>query len=156
MMTPDEMALRADLSKAAFKVGVAERRWRLISIAWPIVVIGVVASDGVEFSIRFDGTGYPEGITGRLWSPATNAPPARENWPGTKGGRVGAVFRTDWKDGSALYLPCDREAVVGHDTWRGQFPEQLWSRTKGITLYLELVHELLHCGDYVPGHRAAA
>ncbi len=156
MTTPDEIALRAELAKAPFRLGVAEGRWRLLSIAWPIVLIGVFAIDGAEFAIRFEANGYPGGITGRLWDAGTNGIPAPERWPANNGGRVAAVFRRDWKQGSALYLPCDREAIVGHDPWRTAHPEQLWSPAKGITHYLELVHELLHCGDYVPRPRPAA
>jgi hypothetical protein len=156
MMAPDEIALRADLNKPAFNVGVAEHRWRLISVAWPFVIVAVFASDGTDLAIRFDGSGYPNSITGRLWDPQTNGAPAADRWPLSKGGRVAAVFRRDWKQGSALYLPCDREAIAGHDNWRGLHPEQIWIPSKGITLYLESVHELLHCGDYVPRPRPAA
>jgi hypothetical protein len=27
-------------------------------------------------------------------------------------------LRTDWKDSSCIYLPCDRESVVGQKSWR--------------------------------------
>jgi hypothetical protein len=38
--------------QAAFRVGVAEGRWRLITIAWPIALIGVTAKDSQEYALR--------------------------------------------------------------------------------------------------------
>ena len=43
---PDERAFRADLAKPAFRLAQSEGRFRLLDIAWPAVLLGVVASDG--------------------------------------------------------------------------------------------------------------
>ena len=148
-MLPDERAFRADLDRPAFRLGVADGRWRLIAVEWPRAVIGVTARDGREIVLRFQCDGFPESPpTACLWDPDRNAPLARDRWPRSNGGRVGAVFRTDWKDGSALYLPCDREAIAGHDHWRRQMPSKIWRPTDGIVQYLELVHDLLQSRDY--------
>src|SRR5687768_15617788 len=97
---PDERALRADVAKAAFRLGQSEGRWHLASINWPLVHIGLVAGDGTTFVLRFDCCGYPATApTARLWDLTQNAPLAIGKWPGSKGGRVKAVFRADWKDG---------------------------------------------------------
>src|SRR5262245_494196 len=102
---PDERAFRADAAKAAFRLAEAEGRFRLIGVTWPIVLAVVTAADGTEFCLRLDCTGYPAAApTGRLWDLKRNTPLAHASWPGSKGGRVKAVFRTDWKDGTALYL----------------------------------------------------
>ena len=69
---------------------------------------------------------------------------------------MASVFRPNWKAGSALYLPCDRESIRGHDNWRNEMPSKIWDPAKGIVHYLELVHELLNSADYVPPLRAAA
>ena len=69
---------------------------------------------------------------------------------------MSAVFRTDWKNGTALYLPCDRESFVGHDNWRHEMPSKIWRPGDGIVQYLELVHELLQSRDYAAPVRAAA
>ncbi|MGD9920057.1 MAG: hypothetical protein AB7V13_01255 [Pseudorhodoplanes sp.] len=154
---PDERAFRADAAKAAFRLGQAEGRWRLIDIAWPVVLIAVSASDGTEFVLRFDCQGYPAAApTARPWDAAQNTPLAFDRWPGSKGGRVRAVFRTDWKGGTALYLPCDRVSREGHDNWQHETPTMIWRPDRGITHYLEIVYELLHCADYKPPARAAA
>src|SRR6266436_6245623 len=141
-MKPDESVLREDLAKPAFRLGQTEGRWRLISIAWPVALIGVFAKDGVEFVLRFECTGYPAAPTAGLWDSQSNGSLVAGRWPRSKGGRVGAVFNPGWKQGAALYLPCDRESIVGHDNWRTEFPSQIWVPSKGIAFYLELVHEL--------------
>jgi hypothetical protein len=66
------------------------------------------------------------------------------------------VFRPDWKQGTALYLPCDRVSREGHDNWRTETPTMIWRPERGIMQYLEIVHELLNCGDYQPAAGAAA
>ena len=66
------------------------------------------------------------------------------------------VFRPDWKGGTALYLPCDRESIAGHDNWRHELPSKIWRPAAGINQCLELVHELLNCADYCPPLGAAA
>jgi hypothetical protein len=154
---PDERALRADLARPAFRLAQSEGRFRLISITWPIVLLGVSAIDGQEYVLRFDCSGYPAfAPTARPWDAERQVPLPFDRWPRGKSGRVGAVFRTDWKEGTALYLPCDRVSREGHDNWRTEIPTMIWRPERGITQYLEIVHELLNCGDYQPVARAAA
>ena len=148
---PDERALRADVAKATFRLAQSEGRWRLIAITWPVALVGVIAV------LRFDCSGFPANApTARPWDVEKSAPLAFDRWPGSKGGRVRAVFRPDWKDGTALYLPCDRVSREGHDNWRNETPTMIWRPERGITQYLEIVHELLNCGDYQPVARTAA
>lgn len=97
--------------------------------------------------MRFECTGYPNGVTGRLWDMEANAPLPVGRWPGGKS-RVPAVFRPEWKGGSCLYLPCDRVTIEGHENWRTQHPSMCWSRSRGILSYLEVVSELLNSNDY--------
>jgi hypothetical protein len=147
--SPDEKALCADLESGRFLAGEARKRWRVLCLEWPILQVGVVARDGHEYALRFDCSGYPQNApTGRLWDANKNAPLDQSLWP-KGGGRVAAVFRSDWKNGVALYLPCDRTAIEGHDNWRTQYPSMIWNPSKGITQYLEIVHELLQSRDYV-------
>jgi hypothetical protein len=149
MSTPDERAFRADLERAPFLLGVAEDRWKLVSMEATTAIIAVKAKDERGYALRFDISGYPQSPpTARLWDPETDAPLAVAKWPRSAGGRVGAVFRHDWKQGTALYLPCDRCAIEGHDAWRTQMPSKIWRPAVGIVHYLEQVHELLHCSDY--------
>ena len=149
MNGPDQRAFEADVAKARFRLGASDGRWRLAEIQWPHAFIGVVAKDGREFVLRLNCAGYPQAPpTGGPWDLQRNAILAFDMWPKGRGGRVSAIFRTDWKDGTALYLPCDRESLVGHDAWRNQLPSKIWRPADGVFQYLELVHELLHSRDY--------
>jgi hypothetical protein len=151
MTAPDERAFQADVAKAAFRLGEREGRWRLVNISWPYALIGVTANDDREYILRFNGEGYPQSPpTAGPWDVERNTILAFENWPRSRGGRVASVFRTNWKAGSALYLPCDRESIRGHDNWVNEMPSKIWEAARGIVLYLELVHELLNSADYVP------
>lgn len=145
------------MAKAAFRLGQAEERWQLISMVWPFVLFGVIAKDGREYVLRLNCAGYPQAEpTGGPWDMKTDQVLAFDLWPRGKGGRVSAVFRTDWKSGTALYLPCDRESILGHDNWRKEMPSKIWRPADGIVQYLELVYELLQSCDYVSPLRSAA
>lgn len=157
MIGPDQRAFEADVAKPTFRLGQVEGRWRLISTAWPFAFLGVVAKDGREYVLRLNCAGYPQAApTGGPWDMQDDRILAFELWPRGKGGRVSAVFRTNWKNGSALYLPCDRESIAGHDNWRNEVPSKIWRPADGIVQYLELVHELLQSCDYAPPLRAEA
>lgn len=157
MSSPDQRAFEADVEKASFRVGQADGRWRLVAISWPFAQIAVTASDLREFVFRFDLTGYPQcPPTGGPWDPDKNSVLEFNLWPRNHGGRVAAVFRTDWKGGTALYLPCDRVSLVGHENWRVEQPSKIWRPDEGIIQYLELVHELLNSRDYAPHPRPEA
>ena len=151
MSAPDLRAFEADVVMAAFRLGEVENRWRQIETAWPFVLIAVTARDQREYVFRFDCQGYPQTApTGGPWDQSRNAILEFDYWPRGDGGRVSAVFRTDWKGGAALYLPCDRESYAGHKNWRHEMPSKIWRPDDGIVHYLELVHELLNCRDYMP------
>ena len=157
MSAPDLRAFEADVAKATFRLGEVERRWRLNKTNWPFVLIAVTARDQKEYVFRFDCQGYPQTApTGGPWDLTRNAILAFDCWPCGNGGRVSAVFRTDWKNGAALYLPCDRESFTGHENWRHEMPSKIWRPKDGIVQYLELVHELLNCEDYAPPACTAA
>lgn len=157
MAGPDQRAFEADVAKATFRLGEAEGRWRLIKVSWPFAFISVFAKDGMEYEFRFNCSGYPEiAPTGGPWDVERDQILAFNRWPRGSGGRVSAVFRTDWKNGTALYLPCDRESFAGHENWRAELPSKIWRSKDGIVQYLELVHELLHSRDYSPPVGAAA
>lgn len=148
-MSPDEKALHADLDSGRFLAGEARKRWRLVRVEWPAAQIGITAKDRHEFVLRFDCSGYPQAPpTARLWDAEKNAPLEVASWP-KGGGRIAAVFNPNWKSGVALYLPCDRTAIEGHDHWRHEHPSKIWNSAKGITQYVEIVHELLQSRDYV-------
>jgi hypothetical protein len=154
---PDQRAFEADVQKPLFRLGEAEGKWQLLRLAWPCALMELTARDDTAYGMKFDCSGYPAlAPTGRLWDLDRDAPLPFDRWPTSKGGRVKAVFRPDWKGGTALYLPCDRVSREGHDNWRHETPTMLWRPERGIVHYLEIVHELLNCSDYQAPARAAA
>lgn len=157
-MGPDEKVFRAHLEMGPFLSGVARGRWRLLSLQWPCAVVAVSAAarpnGPAEYALRFDLTNYPKDPpTARPWDPERNAPLEDARRPDGRS-RVPKAFRTDWMSGSALYLPCDRVAINGHQGWRQQHPHMIWNPNGDITQYLRIVHELLTSSDYT-GPRSA-
>jgi hypothetical protein len=149
---PDERVFRAHIEAGPFQSGVDRGRWRLISIAWPFVVIAVSAAERrgapQEYALRFECSNYPSvAPTARFWDVEHDCslPYGRRSW-GT--GRVALAFRIDWKGDQCLYLPCDRGALPGHDAWRTQHPWMIWDASSDITLYLRVLYDLLHSRDY--------
>lgn len=154
----DELVFLEHIKGGPFQSGVARHRWRLISIDWPCAIIAISAAirvnAPVEYALYFNLQNYPQSApTARPWNTEINAPLEDEKRPHGIS-RVPKAFRTDWKNGMALYLPCDREAINGHDAWRTQHPAMIWDPNEGITLYLRIVHELLNSSDYT-GTRSA-
>jgi len=149
---PDERALRADLDAGVFQLGVCLGRWRAGAIDWPFVQIAVAAAERAggpaEYWFRFDCTNYPQQApTARLWDAAANVALPVPRWPAGRS-LVPSVFRTDWQNGTALYLPCDRVSAAGHENWRTEHASYCWSPAGGIVLYLRKLHELLNSSDY--------
>jgi len=68
---------------------------------------------------------------------------------GPKGlGNVTKVFNPEWNNGVALYAPCDRMAMPGHESWKPQFPNVWWQPGFTIVVYLDFVHSCLNRRKY--------
>lgn len=148
-MAPDEQSLRADLVSARFLAGEDRGRWQFKKLEWPHVYVNVTARDGREFTLRLNCSGFPSSPpTGTFWELDANSRLAFDKWP-CGGERIQLAFKPGWKNGDSLYIPCDRESFAGHDCWAAQYPQLIWKPNKGITHYLEVVHELLQSRDYV-------
>jgi hypothetical protein len=148
-MNQECRALEADLASGRFKAGVARGRWRLVSLDWPHAYIEVYDREGKAVCIRFDCSGYPvRAPQGAPWDYQAQQPLAPRLWP--KGGRVSQVFNPGWKAGTALYIPCDREAIVGHANWHTEHPHLIWNPTRGLLQYVEAIHEVLQSHELVP------
>ena len=147
-MAPDEQSLHADLASARFLSGEDRNRWQLKKLDWPYLYVNVTARDGREFTLRLNCNGFPTTPpTGTFCDLSTNSRLTFDRWP-QGGERIQLAFKPGWKNGDALYIPCDRESVVGHDGWASQYPQLIWKPTKGISHYLEVVYELLQSRDY--------
>ena len=154
-VTAAERAFREHAERPDFQLAVLGGRWRVLRIQWPIADIAVTARDGMEWAFRFQLDGYPAQLpNARPCDAATGQPLPPAGWP--KGvGRVAAVFNPGWNP-NALYLPCDRLALPGHDYWNNSHPELLWRPAVGIIHYLEIIHELLSSSSHHPTLRSAA
>lgn len=155
---PDHHALLTHLEDAEFQLGVRDGHWRLLAIQWPHAYIAVSAAARTnapdEYVFRFECTGYPRvAATACLWDMAANVLLPLPRWPAGRL-RVPSVFRPDWKDGTCLYLPCDRLSIEGHDAWHRKHPSMCWSEDLGIVRYLHVLGGLLNSSDYT-GVRSA-
>lgn len=148
-MTPDEQSLHGDLASARFLSGQDRKRWELVRLQWPYLYVNVLASDERAFGLRLECSGFPHvPPTGTFWDMGADARLAFDKWP--RGGeRITLAFKPDWKHGNALYIPCDRESIAGHEAWVAQYPQLIWNPAKGISHYLEVVHGILHSHGYV-------
>jgi len=144
----DHAKLLAHLEAAPYLLGEMHGRWRVRSIAWPHVLVDVRARDHREFTLRLQCDGYPQAPTGAFWDVPTSAWLPAARWPRT-GARFGAALRTDWQGGTALYIPCDRLSIAGHEVWLQLHPAWAWDPTIGLARYLEVVWAMLNGDDYV-------
>lgn len=148
---PDQRAVCDHVRSARFLAGADAGRWRLVSMAWPHALIAISAAprEGApdEYVLKFELSGYPTTApTGCPWDldrdvilPAGKRP---------KGSRVGQIFRTDWREGRALYAPWDRLAL-GHADWAAKYPMYIWNARRDLTFYLTNVHDALNNDDYL-------
>ena len=149
---PDRALLERDLVAPEFRCGTIESRWRHVESAWPLIIFAVSAAPRsnapAEYGFRFECSGYRQvPVTAQPWDLDARTPLAFPKWPtGTL--IVPSVFRSGWKGGACLYLPCDRGSIEGHGNWLAAYPARLWDPTRGIVCYLEQLHELLNSRDY--------
>ncbi len=141
-MNPELSALESHLRTGRFRAGEVRGRWRLLALQWPHAFVEIAGRGGRSVCIRFECSGYPERPpTGTPWDFSRNQPLPSQLWPA--GGRVSSVFNPGWRNGVALYIPCDREAIAGHANWNQELPHLIWNVARGLTQYVEAVYEIL-------------
>lgn len=152
VIAPDHALLLSDLAAPEFRCGEFAGNWRHLGTSWPHVAIAVSAAPRTnapaEYVFRFECSGYRRTpVTGQPWDVSAKAPLHANRWP-TGRTIVPSVFRSNWKGGQCLYLPCDRVSIEGHTTWQHDYSNRLWDPERGILCYLEQLHDLLHSNDY--------
>lgn len=150
-MKPDERTLRDDLEAVPFQSQIG-LRWGEPKIDWPYVYIWLKARatpSGIEgYWLRIDCTGYPQRApTATFWDMENNAQLENKKRPWGKE-EVALAFRTDWENGKAFYLPCDRVALESHGDWPQKHPGRIWKSEKGVIFYLDEISRLLDSEDY--------
>lgn len=155
-MRPDTAIFNQHVNDADFQSGVDAGMWGIQDHdpgypSWPLVTMWVQAAPKPgapdKFYFRFDLNGYSATApTACPWEPSGNTRLNNAMWP--KGSQfVSKTFNHSWKP-NALYAPCDRIAMEGHEAWRTEFPELWWQPTFKITVYLNFLHRLLNSADY--------
>lgn len=145
----DHAAVLQHLETGAFLSGVDDGRWSLKGVQWPYLLLDIRAINGDLYTLRLRCDGYPAlPPTGAFWDVPSNSPLPAARWP-RAGAHRGQALRADWQSGTALYIPCDRSSISGHDQWTQLYPAWLWDATVGLTRYLNVVSELLNGSDYV-------
>lgn len=155
-MNPEEAIFRRHVAEAPFQSGLDRGQWgfheSLDQMVWPVVTLWVQTDEALvpttKTYLRFDLSGYPlSAPTSRPWDAEKNQFLPPEKWPRGEG-NVSKVFNPGWNSGIALYAPCDRAAMNGHETWRSQFPGVWWEPTLTIVAYLRFIHSVLNRQQY--------
>ena len=142
-LNADEQALRDHLRSGLFLSGEDEGHWEFREVCWPYVLVDVLAYNDQRFTLRLRCDDYPKlAPTGAFWDTSSNAPLAPVYWPRSRA-NYGQALRTDWQGGTALYIPCDRQSISGHDQWMQLYPAWLWDSSIGLARYLIVVSTLL-------------
>ncbi len=156
-MSPDEAIFRAHFASPAFQDGLDRGRWGLYesSETWPHVILWVPADQAVlaagRLYLRFDLERYPQQApTACPWDIEHNTALPRDKWPkhsGSQPNPITQVFGSSWSP-VALYAPCDRVAMRGHDVWAQQHPDLWWQPRFSLVVYLDFVHGILNRQKY--------
>ena len=156
-MSTDRLLFEMHISEGEFQSGVDKGYWGIhpntleLKEHWPKVIIWVQAAykeSGKErYYLCFDLAGYSAvAPTACPWDVELNKPLKPDLWP--KGGTlVDSVFKHSWRL-DALYIPCDRVAIPGHDGWRTQYPNLWWQPHFKIDRYLNHIHLILNSSEY--------
>lgn len=155
-MKADQALFHAHLEGIPFRSGLDRGRWGHPNgepdVQWPHCVLWVEAD--IRFaplgrlSLRFTLDSYPvQAPTAVPWDVSRGEALPLAEWP-RGSGNVSKVFNAGW-NANALYAPCDRAALPGHDAWKSTPLEQWWwTADQDITLYLEFVHRCLNPLDH--------
>lgn len=153
---PDQSLFTKHLGEAPFQSGSDSGHWGIANahsnIAWPNAILWVVADPQIvpagKLFLKFDLQGYPEAApTSFPWDIEKSTRLENDRYPKLTG-TFAKVFRVDWMEGKALYAPCDRLAMPGHETWQGQFPFWWWQPHFTIVNYLKFVRLCLNPIQY--------
>jgi len=155
-MKPDQSLFLSHLEGAPYKSGVDAGKWGLsgvpAEIIWPNPIFWIAADSSIvpngKIYLRFTVDGYPTLAPSACpWDIETNTRLANHLYPRISG-KFSLVFRTDWSGGNALYAPCDRGAMSGHEPWKQQYPYWWWLPHFTIVKYLAFVHLVLNPKRY--------
>jgi hypothetical protein len=146
-MGPDEEALCADLTEAAFRMGVRRGKWELAEIRFPLAYFRIAApprpGSPTWLLLLTNCSGYrAQAPTAQLWDGRSNRPLEESLRPRGAGG-VLIAFKT-WNN--CLYHPIDR---LARSHWPHEHGDLAWRPDSDITHFLETVHGLVDVPQYL-------
>jgi hypothetical protein len=147
-MNPDESILNSHLDAAPFQSGKDAGKWGLYDkTGWPNPIFWVQADPRFlpagRIYLRFNLQQYPQcAPTACPWDTEKNSRLESPQWP-RGSGNISTVFNPNWNP-NALYAPCDRIAMQGHEAWIQKHPQWWWQSSFTIVRYLEFVHQCLN------------
>jgi hypothetical protein len=161
-MSPAERLFRHDVEHGArFLAGVVAGHWRLVSIDWPHAVIVVAVARGDvrrQVALRFSLEGYRSvPPTAMPWDVEHDEMLDPDRWP-HGGAALNSAFNPGWRvqgQPQALYIPYDRVALPGHESWITTRPAYAWGPDCDITTYLKHVRRLIDDDSYLAADQAA-
>ncbi len=157
MEDPAFIRLNADLAAPSYKAGAVRGRWRLLYLAFPILMMEVAATEpdgsGSYYCFRFECTGYagqkPEV---KIWDAFQNELLPPEHRP--KGNpRVVKSFQS-WGD-ETVYRPWDRKSAV-HNNFERDYPTLAWHENRDLAFILEDLYAILNSNARASHSRSAA
>jgi hypothetical protein len=157
---PTNVSVEADLHSPQFRVGVKKGLWRIVSYNFPILVVGISATepDGkeTEYVFRFELTGFPNTAPlVHIWDLSTNDLLAVEKRP--KGSQKVLTSFEQWGNGNrgSVYRPWDRESG-NHNNWNSTYPNFAWAPNRNLSFALEDLHEILNLNALINRARTSA
>ena len=140
--------LEMQLSSVRFRAGVEQGRWKIVSLAFPVLqvdVTGLDAPSGQRATLGFQllCDNFPaSGPFVQHWDHENGVrpDPICESSPGV----VDALKPWEHKPGKygGIYRAWQRYAA-GHNSWAAKRPDQAWRRDRHITFIMEHLYELV-------------
>ena len=152
---------KSHVSEPHFQFGLDDGDWGFAGEdeygQWPVIFLWgrAVPKNGMpdKYFFKFDLNGYPaKAPTACPWDIDSMDVLPFDKWP--KGSEfVSKVFNPGWKPKAfhALYAPCDRVAMEGHEQWAQAHKGLWWQPNFTIVKYLDFLLKLLTSKDYING-----
>jgi hypothetical protein len=140
-----EHSIQADLNAPEFLTGVARGAWRVLSLDFPIVLLGIRGTEpdgsNKEWVFRYLVDDYPSvAPMVQIWDVASNCILAAGSRP-TGNQLVAHAFKS-WSD-DTVYRPWERKAME-HGDWKTKYPNQVWNPTKTLANTVEDLNAILN------------
>jgi len=141
----DEQSVQADLEAPEFLAGVTRGAWRITSLQFPILLMGIQGTEpdgsSKEWTFRYQLDRYPTAAPMvQIWDIAGSCVLAVGSRP-TGNSLVAHAFKS-WQS-ETVYRPWERMAMA-HGDWKTKYPKQIWNSAMSLTTTLEDLYALLN------------